>query len=707
MMGSFGACRAATDSPAPEEQAPLPFLLGGIQLNEEDHDRWAAALLQAGMNTVQVTVYAQQGPWNGPELWFEDDEPAVRAEIQAAHRHGLEVVLVLRVALSHDYPENRFLWHGLIWPHSDTEVTEWFERYTAFVVKWAEIASGEGVRVLGIGSEMNALAASLPIEQTPHLTDYYLDEERQRELRALVGRHGYLFGQEDLAALGASDFASVEEFLVERNRAERAWAQAYTFHGHESPIEQMNARRAQLERHWRSLIADVRDAYSGHVTFAANFDSYHEVAFWDDLDLIGINAYFPLRETPNSPRDEDSLAQGWSTVFDGIAAFSAERELALPVLFTELGYTQRSGATAAPWSQTGFVPIWDEADQSILVWSKQPIVPDERAAAVRALHSAWRQDGFPLAGILYWKLSSRSELGRYEPFMLDIGPDSEDPLLPALSDFAGEESVQGAGTRGLPELHDAVRRGDLLETRRLLDSGVDRGSRDQWGALALHWSCHQQYSEMAALLLPVSSTQWSDEAGETPIGRCARLDNVTLAAAILAVAEDRSAATPSQLVEPLRLATDQSSLEMVSLLLEAGAPPHLFGLASTTALHVAARRGHPAILGRQLESSTDAPVLDRFGYRPVDHAAYFGRSGAFYVLWSAVVRGTETSHSSSLLHHAAHGGDTGILDTLLAAGFDVNSRDSSGQTSLHFAVRKGHLPATSLLLSRGAEVDAR
>lgn len=698
---------ATAPTPASGEPASQPFLLGGIQLNEDDHDRWAAALLQAEMNAVQVTVYAQQGAWNGPELWFEDDEPSVRAEIRAARRHGLEVVLVLRVALSHDHPENRFLWHGMIWPDSEPEVAEWFDRYTAFVVKWAEIAAEHGVRVLGIGSEMNALAATLPIEETPALTDYYLDEQRQRELRALVARHGHLFGEDDLAAVGASDFSSVEEFLIERNRAERAWAQAYTFDGTVSQIEEVNTHRAQLEGHWRALIADVRDAYSGQVTFAANFDNYHEVAFWDVLDFIGINAYFPLRDTPGAPLNEEALGQAWSEVFDEIAAFSANQEVALPVLFTELGYTQRGGATAAPWSRTGFVPIWDGADESILVWSKQPIVPDERATAVRALHSAWRQDGFPLAGILYWKLSSRHELGRYEAFMLDIGPDSQDPLLPALSAFAGGPIARRAGTHSLPELHDAVRRGDLVETRRLLESGADRGSRDEWGALALHWSCHQEGGEVAALLLPDPGVSWADEAGETPVGRCARLDNVALAAAILTADELHEAANPAALIEPLRRATDQSSLEMVSLLLEAGAPPDQLGEAPTAALHVAARRGDPAILGRLLESATEAAVVDRFGFRPLDHAAYFGRSATFQVLWHSAAERAAIDHSSSLLHHAAHGGDVGIIEAVLGAGFDIDRLDSNGQAPLHMAVTKGHVAATSHLLSRGAQVDRR
>ena len=53
------------------------FLVGGIQVHEHDHDRWTETLLDVGMNTVAVTVYAKQGAWDSSHLWFEDEEPSV------------------------------------------------------------------------------------------------------------------------------------------------------------------------------------------------------------------------------------------------------------------------------------------------------------------------------------------------------------------------------------------------------------------------------------------------------------------------------------------------------------------------------------------------------------------------------------------------------------------------------------------------------
>ena len=49
---------------------------------------------------------------------------------------------------------------------------------------------------------------------------------------------------------------------------------------------------------WKQLIQKVRTVYSGPLTYAANWDEYHEISFWQDLDYIGCLLY-----TSPSPRD--------------------------------------------------------------------------------------------------------------------------------------------------------------------------------------------------------------------------------------------------------------------------------------------------------------------------------------------------------------------------------------------------------------------
>ncbi|MGB0932416.1 MAG: glycoside hydrolase family 113 [Chitinophagales bacterium] len=152
-----------------------PFYLGGIHVNVYKMDNWLNTLKDVGMNTVEVTVYGKQWHWDTDSLTFDEDKEieGQLAEIRAAKKKGLKVVVVLRVQLQHWIEKNRFLWHGMILPKNDDLLLSWFEKYTAYNLKWAKICEQEGVDVMVIGSEMNALVSTMPITEIPWLYDYY------------------------------------------------------------------------------------------------------------------------------------------------------------------------------------------------------------------------------------------------------------------------------------------------------------------------------------------------------------------------------------------------------------------------------------------------------------------------------------------------------------------------------------------------------
>ena len=695
------------------------------------------------MNAVQVTAYAHQGPWNTSKLWYHEEEPAVLQEIRTARQNGLQVVLILRVALDHNEPENRFLWHGLIYPETDTETEEWFDIYTDFVLQWGRIAEEEGVEVLGIASEMNSLAATLPVEEIPGLADYYLDDESQERLRNLVGRSEHLFTEEARRSMGAGDFPVLDDFLVQRNRAERTWARAYTFAGLGAGVDErlaaMNRRRGLLERRWRELSRKVREVYNGRLTLAANFDNYHEVSFWDALDFMGINAYFPLRATLETPLTESGLTMAWQEIFTDIDTFRATHDLELPVVFTELGYTRRQGVTVAPWSSKGFIPLWDpegivENDRAFF-WSSQPFAPEERALAMRALHRLWSDGRADLAGVLYWKLSSQYHLQRFEPFMLYLGDRPRDPLLDALLRFdqgirpleprlvgddpyrRGVDAIVRNDPQALksqdldlaapppsgqpPLLHLAVRLGRGAITRHLVDSGADLGQRDAAGFLPIHWSCYQDDVELVEALLPPEEGPWLDSRSETPLMKCARLDNTLVARELLRLG-DPVAARNDRGRTALHLAADQASPTMIETLMATGADPDAGDAEGTTPLHVGARRGNAELVRTLARSSRGRPDLrDNL---PVHTAAYYGNAEVFHLLFDPERARRYNTEGQNLLHLAAYGGNLEILRTLIPHFPVVDPVDPNGWTPLFYAIADGRADAVALLLEHGASV---
>ncbi|MEO1237419.1 MAG: hypothetical protein AAFX76_11585 [Planctomycetota bacterium] len=415
------------------------FSLGGIQVNESDQAAWSRTMAQAGFNTLQVTVYARQPAWDAPELLTRPVDEGTLKKIRAARAAGLEVALILRVEMDHAYPENRFLWHGLILPDGPAALDAWFDRYTGFVAAWAEAAEAEGVTLIGIASEMNALASTVPVSALPTLEAYYLDAAKQSNKRdKLVSRADEVPPERVRAPGDASPIENLRAFETDRDAALAAWASAVTYDGQgltlDQRIERINQRRAhQLER-WRELIREVRAVYSGRLTCAANFDNYLDIAFWPELDVMGINAYFPLRN-PEEPATDDVLAEGWRGVWDEIAHHQEQLGVAgVPVVFTELGYTRRAGCTTAPWAWQGFDLVGD--NETLMVWEELAFDPGERVRAMAALDRVNRERGGPLAGLLYWKLTATEHHAEIEPFALWIGDGAEhDPLLPALLEF--------------------------------------------------------------------------------------------------------------------------------------------------------------------------------------------------------------------------------------------------------------------------------
>ena len=101
------------------------------------------------------------------------------------------------------------------------------------------------------------------------------------------------------------------------------------------------------EHYWRKIISEVRKVYSGKLTYAANWDVFQKVKFWDALDYIGIQAYFPLVENEN-PSD-GQIREAWATIFSQINSFSKKHNM--KTIFTEIGYNTSLEAARIPWSQ--------------------------------------------------------------------------------------------------------------------------------------------------------------------------------------------------------------------------------------------------------------------------------------------------------------------------------------------------------------------
>ncbi len=106
-------------------------------------------------------------------------------------------------------------------------------------------------------------------------------------------------------------------------------------------------RHAATLRHnfWIRLITDVRKIYAGKITYAANWDNYEEIQFWNYLDYIGIDAYFPLASAGNPSLNE--LKKGWVSKSNQLQKSAIK--WGKPIVFTEYGYQSMDHGAGFHW----------------------------------------------------------------------------------------------------------------------------------------------------------------------------------------------------------------------------------------------------------------------------------------------------------------------------------------------------------------------
>jgi len=141
-------------------------------------------------------------------------------------------------------------------------------------------------------------------------------------------------------------------------------------------------KRAQF---WSSLIDTVRKVYRGKLTYAANWDEYDKITFWNKLDYIGIDAYFPLTEDTTPSKEE--MEQKWKSITTALDIFSKKNKK--KIIFTEYGYRSINNCAWKQWQVEG-----SPANKDINLLAQQN--------AYEALFNVvWNEDWF--AGGFLWK----------------------------------------------------------------------------------------------------------------------------------------------------------------------------------------------------------------------------------------------------------------------------------------------------------------
>lgn len=153
---------------------------------------------------------------------------------------------------------------------------------------------------------------------------------------------------------------------------------------------------------WGQLIAAIRAVYGGEIAYAANWDGYERVSFWHAVDVVGIQAYFPLSKSADPGSGE--LLQAWlgddGWMIRVLSWFSSTFPAdAKRLVFTESGYVASDRAMEEPWRQE---------DNCFAASGGRPYNGDLQARGYAALLQA----ASGLDGVFWW---------HWEPFPIPDG----------------------------------------------------------------------------------------------------------------------------------------------------------------------------------------------------------------------------------------------------------------------------------------------
>jgi len=162
---------------------------------------------------------------------------------------------------------------------------------------------------------------------------------------------------------------------------------------------------------WERVVEEVRSRFSGKLTYASNFDEIGNVTWWNTLDYVGVDAYFPLPTQSENPTVEDLEAtwinQGYLSTLKQLS-----EEYNRPILLTEIGYRSVKGANNAPWQ-----------------WQDHPEIDLALQANLyeAALRTFSKQEW--VAGMFFWNwLTNTNQGGKNDPDYTPKGKPAEDIL---------------------------------------------------------------------------------------------------------------------------------------------------------------------------------------------------------------------------------------------------------------------------------------
>ena len=257
--------------------------------------------------------------------------------------------------------------------------------------------------------------------------------------------------------------------------------------------------------------------------------------------------------------------------------------------------------------------------------------------------------------------------------------------LTALVVAAVVSTVAAAGGDGA--LVKAIDAGDLQSVRALIKSGTDVNARSGDGSTPLLWAAHTSNLDIArALVAAKASVDAANDFGVTPLLEASRNGDASMVDLLLRAGADPKRTHPEG-ETPLLSAARAGSVPTVRLLLARGVDVNAAeNFQQTTALMWASAEGHLDVVDLLLEAGADPNRQGHVTSLATRHNADHPTGGF------------------TALMFAARNGNEAMVRKLLARGANINLKNGDGASAAMIAIYNDRFDVAASLIEAGSDV---
>jgi ankyrin repeat protein len=251
-------------------------------------------------------------------------------------------------------------------------------------------------------------------------------------------------------------------------------------------------------------------------------------------------------------------------------------------------------------------------------------------------------------------------------------------------------------------LHLAARYGHTSLVRTFLEDGahVDESNAEGQTALQLAAS-NGNFGALQALINFNASVNVVNEAGWTPMAYVARRGDLRSVKALLAAGAEVDPLDQS--LSPLQSAAERGQVEVMWVLIGAGARTELEDMEGDTPLHCAVKSGSVPAVQVLLDKKVNINAIDTKKERtPLLEAAILGYPEIVNLLLKVGANaGISDKDGSHFLHFAVKSSSMETLNLALDSSHDILVKDESDRIPLHVAAETGFTDGVERLLKVG------